>query len=79
MKCQLSEQAYQWKNDDGSYGVGKLVQTDACTSICTFGMTESLYPDYRVLIASSYTRELEFIEFGKLSQYPASPIEQPKT
>lgn len=74
MKTTLSEQSYQWQNDDGSYGVGKLVM---CGPDGNSWVTEELGTlgdkprrHMRVQVAESYTRELVFIEFGKLSVYP---------
>lgn len=81
MKCTYSPESYQWQNADGSFGVGKLVETEENGIVTArHGYTpKPPMPIDRVLIAHSHTRELEFIEFGKLSPYPpdGKPISQP--
>jgi hypothetical protein len=91
MKCTLSTQSYQWQNADGSYGVGKLVEVEAPDGDCEnmqvwerHGIYHhaDAFPEDRVLIAHSHTRELEFVEFGRLQPYgpPGSPaMPQPTT
>ena len=87
MHCKLSEQSYQWKNDDGSYGVGKLVMAIDGNNIYRISRSGGVLPDFGgeslrrgwVLLQHSCAGPLEFVQFSKLSVYPASPIEQPKT
>lgn len=82
MKTQYSEQAYQWEgtSEDGSpcWGTGVLVLTDGLL-ITNNGIRtpHEIHHTRPVLVAHSHTRELEFVEFGKLQKYPQSPIPEP--
>jgi hypothetical protein len=82
MKCSYSEQAFKWQNDDGSYGVGKLVIDEYSNVISQFGgaiLPGNCLGVARVLIADSYTRDLEFVESGKLIPYgPPGGDEMPQ-
>jgi hypothetical protein len=80
MKCTYGP-AYQWLNEDGSWGVGVIVVSERGEWIARVGALlpkDVLHTD-EVLIADFYTRELEFVEFDKLSPYPpdGKPIEEP--
>jgi hypothetical protein len=69
--------AVQWRDGEAELtGVLVLVGEQY---VSAFGLRfeDQLDKYSRILVAHSYTRELEFIEFGKLSDYPASPIPEP--
>lgn len=80
MKCEFSEQPYQWQ-DGEAWHVGRLVQT-APGMVITFtdGPMVAEFIDLdseSVLVRHLHTNELEFVEWGKLSPYPSSPIPEP--
>lgn len=83
MKCEYSTQAYQWEvtSEDGSHcwGTGVLVLAGFnCIASRCGAVVWPKDTDF-VLVAHSYTRELEFVEFGKLQKYPTNgqKIEEP--
>lgn len=83
MKCEYSTQAYQWEvtSEDGSHcwGTGVLVLAGCnCIASRCGAVVWPKDTDF-VLVAHSYTRELEFVEFGKLQKYPPNgqKIEEP--
>lgn len=79
MKCELSKQAYQWQNDDGSYGVGKIVRIEPGDPVTRNGLVQ---------VANGPSRELEFVSPDLLIPYgppggeampqPASKVEDVK-
>jgi hypothetical protein len=76
MKCSYGR-AVQWKDGDAEL-TGVLVMFGVVL-ITKHGiqMAGCVLESVPVLVAHSYTRELEFIEYGRLSPYPASPISEP--
>jgi hypothetical protein len=79
MKCSYGR-AVQWKDGDAEL-TGVIVQPVGGLWVSEMRgvLIDTPKPSRNemVLVAHSYTRELEFVEFGKLSDYPASPIPQP--
>ena len=82
MKCNLSEAAYKW-HDGEQWHVGKLVMaihpddhdckmfvSEDCGVLGLAPMETEL-----IQVQHSHTRELEFVEWGKLSVYEVN--EQP--
>jgi hypothetical protein len=68
MKCTYGK-AVQWK--DGNADLTGVLVLDAGFKVRHWGDTSL------VLVAHGCTRELEFVDVDKLSNYPTSPIEQP--
>jgi len=79
MKCELGD-AVQWLDVDGGWQVGKIVCCGLAIVTAKNGIEYSGPPQkwQSILVAHSHTRELEFVEFSKLSPYPSSPIPQPE-
>lgn len=79
MICKFGE-AVQWRDGDAELtGVPVLAQDENHLRYITYDGGGEIKPAWNqlVLVAHSYTRELEFVEFSKLSKYPASPIPNP--
>ena len=67
--------AIQWKDGEADL-TGVLVLADG-EYITLNGRQEVPDFDDLVQVAHGCTRELEFVEFGKLSDYPSENIEEP--
>ena len=70
------DRPYQWKNADGSWGLGRPAITMDGGSVV---IVRSDVADDKscVLMRHSYTPHLEWVEFSRLVTYPVAPIEQP--
>lgn len=82
MKLTYSPHPCQW-HDGNQHHVGVMVLGEwedgnpiAVTNNGR-GYVSHLQSDDLVQVAHSHTRELEFVEYGKLSPYPSEPIPQP--
>lgn len=73
MRVAYSKQVYQWPGGVGLIVLaeGQVITNDGVrfADECSFGTL--------VLVAHSHTRELEFVGYGFLKDYPSEPIPQP--
>jgi hypothetical protein len=79
MKCTYGK-AVQWKDGEADLtGVLVLDADDGWLITQYGGVTKESDVDFdeRVLVAHGCTRELEFVGFGNLSDYPSEAIEEP--
>lgn len=77
MKCNYGKPV-QWTDNSAKF-TGVLVLTEAQELITRHGamLIGNILPSIPVLVAHSYTRELEFVPLKALSDYPSEPIPQP--
>lgn len=82
MKCSFSEQPYQWQDGD-AWHVGNLVLFNASGLPEAIDWEEGivligdLTSRHCVLVRHVHTNTVEFVQWGKLSPYPSSPIPEP--
>ncbi len=76
MKCTYGK-AVQWKDGEADL-TGVLVRGVNGEYVTEIGSVMSTpHQSVLVQVAHGCTRELEFVEFGKLSDYPSEAIEEP--
>jgi hypothetical protein len=71
VKCELTE-TVQWQDGDALH-VGKIVKAGGQHIIGR----DSHGSNGTILVAHSYTRELEFVSYAALKPYPSEPIPEP--
>jgi hypothetical protein len=79
-QCQLSNQAYTWQRPDGSYGCGKIEESDGL-KITAEGTARFVKDWERVVVAIHPTREREWVPFSSLIPYGppgGEPMPQPE-